>query len=129
MAKRARGTTSRPGQRAPLARAAGSTPPRPGSSAAATRPASLTPEEEARAAELEAQILAEEKAAEAAQRRTRSRRADGSVAMGGTIALRAAEEYRYVARDMRRITIIGGGLVAFLIGLWAVTMVTGFRFA
>lgn len=129
MAKRARGTTSRPGQRAPLARPAGAARPASSVGSATPRPASLTAEEEARAAELEAQILEAEKAAEAAQRRTRTRRPDGSLAAGGTIAMRAAEEYRYVARDMRRITIIGGGLVAFLIGLWAVTMVTGFRFA
>jgi hypothetical protein len=122
MAKRARGTTSRPGQRAPL-RAV--TPARP--AGAVARPATLTDEEEARAAELEAQIVAAEKAAETAQRRARPRRdsAEGAAVVGGTIAMRAADEYRYVARDMRRIVIIGGGLTLLLIALWIVTEITG----
>jgi hypothetical protein len=124
MAKRARGTTSRPGQRAPLRAAA---PTRP--AAPTSRPVTLTAEEEARAAELEAQIVAAEKAAETAQRRARTRRDGGEVGsvMNGTIAMRAAEEYRYVARDMRRIVIIAGGLTLFLIGLWLVTVVTGIQ--
>jgi hypothetical protein len=124
MAKRARGSTSRPGQRAPLRATA---PARP--AAPSTRPTTLTAEEEARAAELEAQIVAAEKAAETAQRRARSRRDSGesTSVMNGTIAMRAAEEYRYVARDMRRIVIIAGGLTLFLIGLWLVTVVTGIQ--
>jgi hypothetical protein len=121
MAKRARGSTSRPGQRAPL-RAAAARP-----SGVVTRPATLTDEEEARAAELEAQIVAAEKAAETAQRRARTRRDSGEPAsvLSGSIAVRAAEEYRYVARDMRRILVIGGGLTLFLVGLWVVTEITG----
>ncbi len=43
----------------------------------------------------------------------------------GSIAIRAAEEYGYVSRDVRRIAGIGGALLAFLIGLWAVVQVTG----
>jgi hypothetical protein len=124
MAKRARGSTSRPGQRAPLRAATSARPAVP-----ATRPTTLTAEEEARAAELEAQIVAAEKAAETAQRRARTRRDGGesTSVMNGTIAMRAAEEYRYVARDMRRIVIIAGGLTLFLIGLWLVTVVTGIQ--
>lgn len=123
MAKRARGTTSRPGQRAPL-RASG--PARP--TGIVARPATLTDAEEARAAELEAQIVAAEKAAETAQRRARRRRepADGASVLSGTIAMRAADEYRYVARDMRRIALIGGGLTALLVLLWIVTTAAGF---
>lgn len=123
MAKRARGTTSRPGQRAPLRANATARP--------ATRPVSLTDDEVARAAELEAAIVATERAAEVAQRRTRTRRqvGEGGSMLGGTIALRAAEEYRYVARDMRRIVIIGGGLVLILFGLWLATVLTGTRVA
>jgi hypothetical protein len=124
MAKRARGSTSRPGQRAPLrasspARLVGATP----------RPATLTDEEEARAAELEAQIVAAEKAAESAQRRNRARRDSGQEVsvLSGSIALRAAEEYRYVARDMRRIVVIAGGLTLFLVGLWLVTTLAGIQ--
>lgn len=124
MAKRARGTTSRPGQRAPLRPTA---PARP--SALVTRPVTLTAEEEARAAELEAQIVAAEKAADTAQRRARTRRdsSEAGSVMSGTIAMRAGEEYRYVARDMRRIIIIAGSLTLFLVGLWLVTTVTGIR--
>ncbi len=122
MAKRARGTTSRPGQRAPLRTNAVVRP---------TRPAALTEDELARAAQLEAQIVADERAAEVVQRRTRTRRdtGDGSSVLAGTIALRAAEEYRYVARDMRRIVIIGGALILTLFGLWLVTVLTGTRLA
>ena len=43
----------------------------------------------------------------------------------GSIAVRATQEYAYVARDVRRIAIIGGSLLAVLIGLWLVTHVTG----
>lgn len=132
MAKRARGTTTRPGQRAPLQR--GPSTQRPSGSAATTstpapRPATLTADEEARAAALEAQIVAEEKAAEQAARKNRDRsRREGEaepVGRGGTIAVRASQEYAYVARDVRRIAVIGGGLVAFLLGLWVVVEATG----
>ena len=134
MAKRARGTTSRPGQRAPIRRS-GATRPSPDPVAApdalalAPRPVSLTAEEEARAAELEARIVAAERAAdEAAQRRSRGRRAAADLdasGRGGSIALRAAEEYGYVMRDVRRIALIGGFLLALLIGIWVVTQVAG----
>lgn len=146
MAKRARGSSTRPGQRPPLQRssttrpatssstaaatpATGSTPS-PGPAAAATsRPATLTAEEEARAAELEAQILAEERAAEDAVKGRRDRQRRGATpaepAVRGTIAVRAAAEYDYVARDLRRVTIIGGGLTALLLGLWVVVQITG----
>ena len=80
----------------------------------------MTAQEEARAAELEAAIVAEEKAAEAARRSRESitRRPNelttrtnyGSV----PLAVRAAEEYAYVRRDIRRITIVGGSLLLVL---------------
>lgn len=117
MAKRARGTTSRPGQRAPLARPAG-----------APRPATLTAEEEARAAELEAKILAEEKLAEETSRRNRDRSrrpAPEPAAPRASLAAQGAQEYAYVARDVRRLSIVGGSLIALLIALWAVVQVTG----
>ena len=129
MAKRARGSTARPGQRAPLQRKATAARPRVGPATTTAKPPTLTAEEEARAAEIEAQILAEEKAAEDASRRSRerSRRAAEAdpVARGGSIAERATQEYAYVARDVRRVAIIGGSLVAFLIGLWVVVTATG----
>ena len=43
----------------------------------------------------------------------------------GSIAIRAHEEYAYVSRDVRRLTLIGGSLIAVLIGLWVVIQVTG----
>jgi hypothetical protein len=143
MAKRARGST-RPGQRAPIQR----TSTRPPSSTAApataaTTPAapesddpisetalgayggqSLTDADLARAAALEAQIVAEEKAAEAAKQ-PKARAAVPRAT--STLAANAADEYAYVARDVRRIALIGGSLVAFLVGLWAFAQVTGVK--
>jgi hypothetical protein len=113
MAKRSR-IGGRPGQRKPLQR----TTARP----ASPRPAgAVTPEEEARAAELEAAILAEEKAADEA-RKTRDRRArepaaEGAIYSSVPLAQRAAQEYGYVQRDLRRIVVVGGGLLLFLFGL------------
>jgi hypothetical protein len=135
MAKRVRGSSSRPGQRARLQRSGTARPAAPqtarpaATTPVAPRPATLTPEEEAEAAELEAEILAQEQAAATANdRRTRerSRRAAASDTAGrSSIAERASEEYAYVARDIRRIAIIGGGLVAVLLGFWVIHTVTG----
>ena len=127
MAKRSRGSTSRPGQRPPLQRQAA----RPAAAAApvtAPRPDTLTDAEEARAAELEASILAEEKAAETARKRsTPSRSADDApVRATSSIAVAAANEYAYVARDVKRIAIVGGGLILILLGIWLVVHLTGF---
>jgi hypothetical protein len=125
MAKRSRG--SRPGQRRPTQRpgqrpVAATTAPAP--AAPASRPAgSLTPEEEARAAELEAQIVAQERAADQSRTRDRSR-ANGTDAgrvrtrEGSLLATRAAEEYQYVVRDVRRIVQVGGGLMLLMFVLW-----------
>jgi hypothetical protein len=91
---------------------------------------SITPEEEARAAELEAEIVAAERQAERAARPSRDRITPaeaGPRVRSGSIAVRAAEEYGYVSRDVRRIILIGGSLVTFLVGLWAVIQVTGTR--
>jgi hypothetical protein len=131
MAKRARGAT-RPGQRAPLhrspaARRPVAVPPLT-SPPAPPRPATLTPEEEARAAEIEARLVAAERSAEEATRRqVRGRRTAEreTPVRTGSIAMRASEEYAYVMRDIRRIALIGGSLIALLIGLWAVLETTG----
>ncbi|HEY7132310.1 MAG TPA: hypothetical protein VH440_08650 [Candidatus Limnocylindrales bacterium] len=111
MAKRSR-LAGRPGQRRPLQR---STTSKPATSAPST---SITPEEEARAAELEAAIVAEEKAATTARER-RGRRdtvdSAGSVAYSSVpLSVREAQEYRYVQRDVRRILVVGGFLLAIL---------------
>lgn len=132
MAKRARGTT-RPGQRAPLQRSGQvarqplAAPPLV-SPTATPRPPTLTPEEEARAAEIEARLVAAERSAEeAARRQTRGRRDAEREApvRSGSIGVRASEEYAYVIRDIRRIALIGGSLVVLLIVLWALAQATG----
>jgi hypothetical protein len=139
MAKRARGA-NRPGQRAPLRRSSAArsplTAPRdvppPATPVANTlstaQPANLTDEEEARADEIEARLVAAERSAEeAARRQTRGRRpVEGNTPVrAGTLAVRASEEYAYVARDVRRIALIGGSLIGLLLGLWVVTQATG----
>lgn len=134
MAKRARGTTTRPGQRRPIQRPAarpstGARPAQaaaPGADVAPTRSASLTPEEEARAAQLEAAIVAQERQAEEG-RRSRAQRATAEpVARSSSpLAVAAANEYAYVARDIRKVAIVGGSLVGLLLALWVVTQVTG----
>ena len=113
MAKRSR-LAGRPGQRRPLQRPV---------TRGEVRPASgVTAAEEARAAELEAAILAEEKAATDARAvRERGRRASvdsiGGVSYSSVpLSTRAADEYRYVQRDIRRIAIVGG----FLLGILAI---------
>lgn len=127
MAKRVRGSSTRPGQRPRLQRTA---TPRARTDSPPTKPSTtLTPAEEARAAELEAQIVAAEREAEVAagRARERSRRPVESEvrARPGSIAIRAQEEYAYVSRDVRRLVIIGGSLIALLIGLWVVIQATG----
>jgi hypothetical protein len=91
-----------------------------------TRPASLTPEEEVRAAQLEAAIVAEERRADEA-RRGRSQRStpEPVVRSSSPLAAAAAHEYDYVARDVRRVALVGGSLVGLLLVLWVVTQVTG----
>jgi hypothetical protein len=37
----------------------------------------------------------------------------------------AANEYAYVARDIRRVALVGGSLIALLLILWVATQVTG----
>jgi hypothetical protein len=116
MAKRSR-LGGRPGQRRPLQRAA--TRPStttPTTSTTARPAASVTAEELARAAELEAAIVAEEKAVDDARRnRNQGRRpAEGAIYSSVPLSTRAAEEYGYVRRDVRRIAIVGGSLLAVL---------------
>ena len=113
---------------APPDPASGSARPVEAAATPPVRPATLTAEEEARAAQLEAQIVAEEKTAETAARRDRDRARRGApepVVRSGTIASRAQAEYGYVMRDVRKIVTIGGGLIVLLIGLWVVLTATG----
>jgi hypothetical protein len=141
MAKRVRGSTSRPGQRAPLQRSTtrpATRPSAPATEVVARPPDSLTDAEEARAAELEAEIVAEERQAEErqAERRqteeSRRRHAARDLEPAGvnraqsSLAASAADDYAYVGRDIRRITIVGGGLVVILIALWLLSHLLGF---
>lgn len=132
MAKRQRGGT-RPGQRAPLQR--GSQP----SAAPATRPVGamrpggLSTDELNRAAELEAQIVAEERAAGVATLgRTRDRRRGSSDPMpatrsreAGTLAVLAEEEYRVVVHDLRRIAIVFAVIFGLLVAAWLLVVALG----
>ena len=128
MAKRIRGS-SRPGQRRPT--------PRPSTRLAAPpppplRPANqLTADEEARAAELEAQIVAQEREADEASRRSRerARARDDAVAPSrgrdlAPLSVRASQEYAYVRRDVLRIVRVGGALLAVLAVLYVLIDVT-----
>ena len=128
MAKRARGSSTRPGQRARIQRRAAAAP-RPTTEPTRAPGTSLTAAEEARAAELEAEILASERAAQTNvnRARERSRRpVDPEVRVrAGSIAERASHEYAYVARDVRKIAVIGGSLVALLFGLGSPIQASG----
>lgn len=112
MAKRARGSV-RPGQRRPIDRTASSAV-----SPVAPRQAGLSDAELARAAELEAQLLAEERAAEAARKRTAERGATRD--MVAPRAARFEDEYAYVARDVRDIVRIAIILLVVLFALYLI---------
>jgi hypothetical protein len=108
MAKRNRGS-NRPGQR--QSAKAQSRP--------AVRPAgSLSREEEARAADLESQIVAQERASDIGRSRSRqvskSEPLRGGRAGSGLLAVKAAEEYHYLVRDVRRIVAVGGLMIAIM---------------
>jgi hypothetical protein len=127
MAKRARGSV-RPGQRRridrrPASPTAASTTPPP---AAAPKPTGLSDAELERAAQLEADLLAEEKAAEQSRKRTRERTTTREVVgTGGSLAVQEAAEYAYVARDVKDIVKIASLLLAVLLVLWILIDVTG----
>ncbi len=134
MAKRARVSgrpTSRPRPDRPLGAASG-TAGKP--SAASKAPAaSLTEEEAQRAAELEAALVAQEKAAaraRAAALAARARRAGGGREMdpellNQPLSVRAAHEYAYVARDVRRIGLTAGLMLAILLAIALAINVVG----
>ena len=113
MAKRARGSV-RPGQRRSLDRR----PATSASAAATPRPTGLSEAELARAEELEQQLLAEERAAENARKRTAERATTREVA--GTRTLAFEDEYAYVSRDLKDIARIAILLFAVLFVLYIV---------
>ncbi|MGH2513308.1 MAG: hypothetical protein ACRDGQ_11535 [Candidatus Limnocylindrales bacterium] len=132
MAKRARGTT-RPGQRRPIQRTIRPALSQP---AVAPPPVGLSEAELAQAATLEAAIVATDRTAQAgAARRADIERnvtsEDASLARRrpagtGRLAVVAAEEYRYVARDVRRIALIGGSMFIILGVLFVLVEAAGF---
>jgi len=127
MAKRARGTL-RPGQRRPIQRRAAASATAAAAITPTVRPGGLTDAEASRAAELEAQIVAEERAAEDARRRTRDRSrervAEGTRAPSA-LAEAEREEYAYVARDVRRIVSTAALLLVILAVLYIAIEVLG----
>jgi hypothetical protein len=114
MAKRARGSV-RPGQRRPIDKR----PAAPASSkaAAAPKPAGLSDAEVERAAQIEAEMVAQERALEESRKRTKERTAASReyvpVSAAG-FAAAEAKEYAYVARDVRRILAVGALELAIL---------------
>ncbi|MEO5918890.1 MAG: hypothetical protein ABIQ17_04960 [Candidatus Limnocylindrales bacterium] len=123
MAKRTR-YPGRPAPHRPTAKGASSSP-------GTARPAGLTSTELARAAELEAELVAREREAiqENARRRARTRSGiDLSVSANASepLSVRAAHEYAYVARDVRRIVITAVLMFSILGVLWLLVNVGGF---
>lgn len=97
-------------------------------------PSGLTELEVQRAAEIETEMLAQERAAaEATRRQGRARAAAVETALDlpaagdvyAPLSVRAAHEYAYVARDVRRILLTGGLMVAILAVLHILVNVLG----
>jgi hypothetical protein len=112
MAKRNRGS-HRPGQRRSDRHAPSRNQPRP----LAQPVQGLTADEEARAAALESEIVAQERSSQLARSRDQVRpepeTADKPRA-SSPLAVRAAAEYGYVSRDVRRIIRVGGSMIGLL---------------
>ena len=90
----------------------------------------LTEAEERRAAELEAEATAKERAAIAESLRRRSRAAQdrevlGTSDLNAPLSVRAAHEYAYVARDVKRIALTASLMVAILAVLHILVNVMG----
>jgi hypothetical protein len=132
MAKRQRGG-ARPGQRAPLQKGRPATPAPANTPATVARPAGgLSDDELARAAELEARIVAEEQAATASLTRGRDRRrtapAPGTAPRtrsAGLLTATAEDEYRYVMTDLRKIGLVFALCFALLAASWLLIVATG----
>ena len=126
MAKRARGSV-RPGQRRRVERRTASPAPAPAASTSVTpKPAGLSDAELERAAQLEADLLAQEKTAEQARKQRTRDRGTREVTGGrsGSLAASAETEYAYVARDVKDILKIAGLLIGVLLILWVLIDVT-----
>jgi hypothetical protein len=120
VSKRTRGSARtqhhRPGTRPASAR----------SSASRQREATLAPPSQLEAAPAIAEDVAEERPAAARAELERVARSSGPrhrIKAGSLLAARAASEYLYVARDMRRIVVVAGALFGTLLLLWALIVV------
>lgn len=135
MAKRNR-SANRPGQRRHGHGRPQQRPPFRPENRPEPRPSqSLSEAEEARAAELESEILSQERDGERARERGRERGRDAREARapepvpagrgrsGVPLAVRAATEYAYVARDVRRILAVGGSMFAIMLVLFVLIRV------
>jgi hypothetical protein len=128
MAKRARGTT-RPGQRRPIQRVTRPATGRP----PVVAPEGLSAAEISRAAELEAQLVAADRPEQqiGAHPVDQLRVADAGpstvrrTGVSGRLAVESAEEYRYVARDVRRIALVGGSMFGILVILYIGLVIAG----
>lgn len=90
--------------------------------------AGLTEAEEQRAAEIEAELTARERAAiaESLRRRAKARQGeDADLDVNAPLTERMAHEYAYVARDVRRIALTAGLMVAILAALHVLVNVLG----
>lgn len=90
---------------------------------------SLTESEFHRAEELEAELVAKEREAIADSLRRRSRGEEHAVGRpadhNAPLSVRAAHEYAYVARDVKRIAITAGLMIGILAVLYILTNVLG----
>lgn len=114
MAKRSKGASGRPGQRRPVQRP----PARPAQRAVETAPVGAVAVDELVDDLPEASAEgAPSRPATGARSRTRGPSASFEES--------AAQEYAYVASDVRRIALVGGSLFAVLIALWLLIEVLG----
>jgi hypothetical protein len=119
MAKRNRGA-NRPGHRRGHPRHQNRPAPRPSQG--------LSAAEEARAAEFESEIVAQQRAAESDRARDANRLAERAAEAprpraGAPLAVRAAAEYAYVSRDVRRILRVGGSMIVIMAVLFVLIRV------
>jgi hypothetical protein len=126
MSKRTRGSARahrRPGARPPISRAAGVRPARPSATTTAAdrspaAPLEVAPEIAEAGVDHRAEPAATRARPLAASAHVRPRAKPGSL-----LAARAANEYVYVAQDIRRIVVVAGLLFAAMIVAWLLLVV------
>ena len=91
----------------------------------ARRPVAVAPASQLQAAEIAAEDVVEDRPATAAAVLESSARQHprGRVKPGSLLAAKAATEYVYVAKDMRRILLVASGLVGVMLVLWVLLVV------